>query len=130
MKILDKWKQKARLLRLETLAIYLACKHPETPWHAKALAVALVALAVSPLDVIPDFIPVLGYLDDLVLIPLGVALVIRMIPPPVMTECRQKARQQVETKPGPGRAGAWAIIVFWLVCAGVSAWWAWRFFSG
>jgi len=85
------WKDKARRLRNEVYAVYLASKHPATPWYAKALVALVVAYALSPVDLIPDFIPVLGYLDDLVLVPAGIALAIRLIPPPVLEECRQKA---------------------------------------
>ncbi len=85
------WKDKARWLRTEVHAVYLASRHPAVPWYAKALIALVVAYALSPIDLIPDFIPVLGYLDDLILVPAGIALAIKMIPPPVMEECRRKA---------------------------------------
>jgi uncharacterized membrane protein YkvA (DUF1232 family) len=81
---IETWKQKARELRTETYALYLAVKDPRVPWYAKFSAVCVVAYALSPIDLIPDFIPVLGYVDDLILIPLGIALTIRMIPPDVL----------------------------------------------
>jgi uncharacterized membrane protein YkvA (DUF1232 family) len=96
------WKQRAREMRRDIHALYLAYRHPCTPWYAKALAAAVVAYAFSPIDLIPDFIPVLGYLDDLILVPAGIVLAIMLIPAPVMAECRRKAAQSSE---GPGRGG-------------------------
>jgi uncharacterized membrane protein YkvA (DUF1232 family) len=84
-------KQKTRLLKGEILALFLAVKHPATPWYAKALVALIVGYALSPIDLIPDFIPVLGYLDDFVLLPLGIALAIRLIPPFVLDDCRRQA---------------------------------------
>ena len=83
---------KARLLKTEVYAIYLAYKDPRIPWYARLLAFCVVGYALSPIDLIPDFIPILGYLDDLILIPLGIALVLKMIPKNVMDEYREKAR--------------------------------------
>ena len=85
------WKARALQLKAETYAIYLAYRDPRVPWHARLFAACVVGYAFSPIDLIPDFIPVLGYLDDLILIPLGITLALRMIPPEVMAECRQKA---------------------------------------
>ncbi len=90
------WKQKARDLEIQTYALYLAYRDPRVPWYAKGLIALIVAYAFSPIDLIPDFIPVLGYLDDLVIIPLGVFLAIRMIPVQVMEECRAKSNQRME----------------------------------
>jgi chromate transporter len=84
-------KDRARALKRETYALYLAVRDPRTPWYARAVAAAVVAYALSPLDLIPDFIPVIGYLDDLILVPLGIALALRLIPEPVMRECRERA---------------------------------------
>lgn len=117
MKILDSWKKRARELKLQTYAVYLAYKDPRVPWHARAFAACVVTYAFSPIDLIPDPIPVLGYLDDLVLIPLGVALALRMIPPEVMAECRQKAESAMrEGKPTSWKAAA-AIITVWVILA-------------
>jgi uncharacterized membrane protein YkvA (DUF1232 family) len=85
------WKQRARLLKRETYALYLAYRDPRVPWYAKVVAACVVAYAFSPIDLIPDPIPVLGYLDDLVLIPLGIALALKLIPAEVMAECRARA---------------------------------------
>ena len=89
--MMQRWKQQLKLLKQETYAIYIACKDPRVPWYARLLAAAVVAYAFSPIDLIPDVIPVIGYLDDLILVPLGIALVIKMIPPDVLVECREKA---------------------------------------
>ena len=81
----------AHRLKQDTLALYLVARHPQTPWLARFIIAGLAAYALSPIDLIPDFIPVVGYLDDLILLPLGIALAIRMIPPAVLTECRAAA---------------------------------------
>jgi uncharacterized membrane protein YkvA (DUF1232 family) len=108
------------------LALYLACRDPRVPWHAKALAAAVVAYALSPFDLVPDFIPVLGYLDDLILIPIGVLLVRRLVPGHVLDDCRQRA--QIMAEQPVSRAGAALVIGIWLLCAAVGAWliWPWR----
>src|SRR5437667_10885356 len=92
VRLLETWKRQARLLKLEAYALYLACRDPRVPWYAKAFAACVAGYAFSPIDIIPDPIPVLGYLDDLVLVPLGVLVVRRMIPKPVLDECRQRAK--------------------------------------
>ena len=84
--MMQRWKQQLKLLKQETYAIYIACKDPRVPWYARLLAAAVVAYAFSPIDLIPDVIPVIGYLDDLILVPWGIALVIKMIPPDVLVE--------------------------------------------
>jgi uncharacterized membrane protein YkvA (DUF1232 family) len=89
--LFTRWKQKARSLKREIYAIYLAYRDPRVPWHARIFAACVVGYAFSPIDLIPDPIPVLGYLDDLILIPIGIALAVKMIPPDVMRECREKA---------------------------------------
>ncbi|MBI5522899.1 MAG: DUF1232 domain-containing protein [Desulfarculus sp.] len=88
-------------------------KHPGTPWPAKVVAALVVAYALSPIDLIPDFVPVLGYLDDLILLPLGIALAIRLIPPTVLEDCRRQAREN-PPRLGLGLAGAVAIVALWL----------------
>ena len=117
---LEAWKRRARHLKSEVYAMYLAYKDPRVPWYARLLAACVVGYAFSPIDLIPDPIPVLGYLDDLILIPLGVALVLRMIPEPVMTECREKAR----TIMGAGKPTNWVaaaiIVIIWLLLAGTA----------
>jgi uncharacterized membrane protein YkvA (DUF1232 family) len=114
------WKARARQLQAETYALYLAYRDPRVPWYAKAVAVCIVGYALSPIDLIPDFIPVLGYLDDLVLIPLGIALTLRMIPPEVMAECRDRARAELADGKPVGRAAAAVIIAIWLGLAALA----------
>ena len=119
-------KQRARALKAETYVLYLAARHPGTPWYAKLLVAAIVAYALSPIDLIPDFVPVLGLLDDLLLIPLGIALAIRLVPPAVLAECR--ARAQERRKLVSRVAGA-VIVVIWLAVAGLGLWWAWSIWA-
>ena len=115
---LGEWKRWAERLKSETYALYLAYKDPRVPLHAKLFAALVVGYAFSPLDLIPDPIPVLGYLDDLILIPLGVALAVRMIPENVLSESRQEARKMVERDERPvSRAAAAVIVVLWLTLA-------------
>ena len=108
------WKTRARQLQAEVYALYLAYRDPRVPWYAKAVAVCVVGYALSPIDLIPDFIPVLGYLDDLLLIPLGVALVLRLMPPAVMVECRERARVELAMVQPVSRAAAAVIVLLWL----------------
>jgi uncharacterized membrane protein YkvA (DUF1232 family) len=108
------WKAKARKLKQEVYTLYLASKDRRAPWHARVLAVIVVAYAFSPIDLIPDPIPVLGYLDDLILIPLGIALVIKLIPNEVMQDCREKAALTMQAdKPKNWVAGG-IIILIWV----------------
>jgi len=117
MPLLTELKQRARRLKTEAFALYLAARHPGTPWYAKLLAAAIVAYAFSPIDLIPDFIPVLGYLDDLVLIPLGLALAIRLIPSPVLAECRAAAGAFASGDRPVSYAAAAFIVLVWLALA-------------
>ena len=112
---IETWKQKARELRTETYALYLAVKDPRVPWYAKFSAVCVVAYALSPIDLIPDFIPVLGYVDDLILIPLGIALTIKMIPPDVLAECKANAHLKVPQSKFLGWIGAILVLALWVV---------------
>ena len=109
------WKQQVRKLKKETLAIYLACKDSRVPWYARALAAVVVAYALSPIDLIPDIIPVIGYLDDLILVPLGIALVLRMIPPDVLAECREKAETAMTQTTPTSRIAAVVVVLLWLL---------------
>lgn len=123
--LLDHLKRRVEALKTETYALYLAARHPRTPWYAKAFVAAVVAYAVSPIDLIPDFIPVLGLLDDLVLIPLGVLLALRMIPPEVMAESRAAARDRA-LEPGAGRRAAIVVVAIWIVLAAFLGLWAYK----
>ena len=108
-------KERAHALKAETYALYLAVRDPRTPWYAKMLAGAVVAHTFSPIDLIPDFIPVLGYLDDLITIPVGIWLALRMIPPDVMAASREKANAALlEAKPTNWGAAV-VIVVIWLI---------------
>ena len=120
---LDGLRQRARALKAETYVLYLAARHPGTPWHAKLLVAGIVAYAFSPIDLIPDFIPVLGLLDDLVLIPLGIWLAIRLVPADVLAECRARAQERRKLV---SRAAGAVIVAIWLALAGLGLWWAWR----
>ena len=111
----------ARQLRREVHAIYLAGRRPDVPWYAKALAMAVAGYALSPVDLIPDFIPVLGLLDDLILVPLGIWLVLSLIPEAVMAECRALARE-AEQRPR-SQVAAMTIVAIWIMGA-VSLGWA------
>jgi len=115
------WKARARQLQAEVYALYLAYRDPRVPWYAKAVAACVVGYALSPIDLIPDFIPVLGYLDDLVLIPLGIALTLRMIPPAVMVECRARARSELADGKPVSRVAAAVIVTIWLGLAALAA---------
>ena len=121
MRALAAWKARARLIKGDVIALSLAVRHPRVPWYAKVVAACVVAYALSPIDLIPDFIPVLGYLDDLVLVPLGVALVIRLIPADVLAECRARAHRVSR------RARSWVaavvIVGIWLLLAGLLLRW-------
>ncbi|MDQ2099745.1 MAG: YkvA family protein [Tychonema bourrellyi B0820] len=107
-------KQLARKLKKETYAIYLASIDPRVPWYARMLAGVTVAYAFSPIDLIPDFIPILGYLDDLIIVPLGIWLVIKMIPPQILAECREKAATEIERGKPINRAAAVVIVAIWI----------------
>ena len=115
MNMLQSLKARARSLKRETHAMYLAVRDPRTPWYARLVAGAVLAYALSPIDLIPDFIPVIGYLDDLIVVPLGIALAMKLIPAPVMADCRTQALA-AEHLPF-SRAGAAFMIAVWLIAA-------------
>ncbi len=114
---LELWKQWVRRLKAELYAVYLAYRDPRVPWYARVFAACVVGYAFSPIDLIPDFIPVLGYLDDLLLVPLGITLAIKMIPPSVMAECRARAHDAVQQGKPTNWVAAGVIIVVWLFLA-------------
>jgi uncharacterized membrane protein YkvA (DUF1232 family) len=107
-------KQFARKLKKETYAIYLASQHPKVPWYARLLAAGVVAYAFSPIDLIPDMIPVLGALDDLLIVPVGIWLVLKMIPPEVFAECREKAEAATREGKPANWVAAGVIVAIWL----------------
>lgn len=121
-------KQRARHLKAETIALYLAARDPRTPWYAKLLVAGIVAYALSPVDLIPDFIPVLGYLDDLLLIPIGIALAIKLIPDHVLTECRAQANAGNQPGKSVSRIAGAVIVAIWMVLAALCIVWAYQAF--
>jgi uncharacterized membrane protein YkvA (DUF1232 family) len=124
-----RFKQRVQDLKAETYALYLAARHPDTPWYAKLLVVGIVAYAVSPIDLIPDFIPIIGFLDDLILIPIGIIIASRMIPPLVLAECRARA-QQITTNDQPvSRIAGLVVMVIWIGLAVLFIVWAYEAFS-
>jgi uncharacterized membrane protein YkvA (DUF1232 family) len=110
----------ARGLSRDGHAIYLASRDPRVPWYAQALAIAVAAYALSPIDLIPDFIPIVGYLDDLIILPLGIWLVISLIPEEVIAECRAKA--DAAGRRPVSRAGLVTIIVLWILATTTLGW--------
>jgi uncharacterized membrane protein YkvA (DUF1232 family) len=118
LKKLGEW---ARALKRETVALYYAARDPRTPWFAKLLAGLVVAYAVSPIDLIPDFVPVLGYLDDVIVLPLGIWLALRLIPESVMIEARRRA-DGVTERP-TSRTAAVVIVVIWILITAAAGLW-------
>ena len=113
-------KRRARALKSETYTLFLALQDPRVPLHAKMLAAVVVGYAFSPLDLIPDFVPVLGYLDDLILVPAGIALVLKMIPAEVMDECHARAAVQVCDGKSLSRVAGVIVVLIWLLLAALS----------
>jgi uncharacterized membrane protein YkvA (DUF1232 family) len=114
---LERW---ARKLKVEIYALYLAYRDPRVPWYARVFAALVVGYAFSPIDLIPDVIPVLGYLDDLLIVPLGIAIAIRMIPPSVLAECREEARN---AKDRPvNKVAAVVVVAIWIALAALAVW--------
>lgn len=118
---MQSFKQWAKKLKKETYAIYLASKDPRVPWYARLLAAAVVAYAFSPIDLIPDAIPIIGYLDDLIIVPAGLWLTLKMIPPEVIAECRKKA-EEAEEKP-TNWVVAVSIVALWILLGILAAIW-------
>jgi uncharacterized membrane protein YkvA (DUF1232 family) len=116
--VLETWKGWARSLKREVYAMYLAVRDPRVPWYAKVCAAGIVAYAFSPIDLIPDPIPVLGYLDDLIILPLAILAVRRMIPADVLAECRERAKE-ITAKP-TSRIGAAIIVTIWILLAALA----------
>ncbi len=121
------WTERARNLKLDVVAITLAVRDPRVPWYAKAVGACVVAYALSPIDLIPDFIPVIGYLDDLVLVPLGLLLMVRLIPADILAEHRAAAAAIAERP--VSHAGAVAVVVIWLLLSALIIYWACRSFG-
>jgi uncharacterized membrane protein YkvA (DUF1232 family) len=125
MSRLEVW---ARIVKRDAFALYLAARDRRTPWYAKALALCVAAYAFSPVDLIPDFVPVLGYVDDLFIVPLGILAAVKLIPPELMVEYRAAAMLAVEQP--VSRTAMAAIVIIWLLSIALAGWLAWRCFSG
>ena len=121
--MLQRIKEWARSIRRDVHALWLAARDPRTPWYAKAFALAIAAYALSPIDLIPDFIPILGYLDEVILLPLAIMLAVQLVPPDLMAEHRATATK-AEGKP-VSRAGAAVVVTVWLLAAVALIWWLW-----
>jgi uncharacterized membrane protein YkvA (DUF1232 family) len=128
--MLEQWKRWAKGLKVEVYALYLAYRDPRVPWYARLVAACVVAYAFSPIDLIPDPIPVLGYLDDLILIPLGVKLALSMIPPQVISESRVKAQEIMRQDKPVNRIAAVIIVALWLSLAALVIVWMMRAYKG
>ncbi|MEZ4620065.1 MAG: DUF1232 domain-containing protein [Caldilineaceae bacterium] len=121
---LKSWQEQARHLKRELYTLYLAYRDPRTPLYARLVAICVVGYAFSPIDLIPDFIPILGYLDDLLLLPLGIALAIRLIPPDVMHESRAKAQGLLDQRGPTNWIAAGLIVLLWLLLVALVGIWA------
>ncbi len=117
---LKRWRQRTRELTAETYALYLAYRHPKTPWYAKVFAALVVGYVFSPIDPIPDFIPVVGLLDEMVVVPIGVLIAAKMVPPAVLEECRERARAVAQGEKPVSRVAAVVVVVFWLLCVALA----------
>ncbi len=126
---LDAWKRRARQLSAQTYALYLAYRDPRTPWYAKVFAALVVGYVFSPIDPIPDWIPAVGLLDEMVMVPIGVLVAAKMIPPQVMEESREKAREVAEGEKPINRAAAVVVVAVWLLCAALAVFLAVRVFG-
>jgi uncharacterized membrane protein YkvA (DUF1232 family) len=121
------WIARLRMLKRESLVVWYAARDPRLPWHVRLLALAVAAYALSPIDLIPDFIPVLGYLDDLLLIPLGVALVVKLTPPEVLADARERAAHAAQRP--VSRVAAAVIVLLWIAAIAL-AWRGWQHWRG
>src|SRR3712207_6655189 len=125
---LEAWKRRARELSAQTYALYPAYRHPRTPWYAKVFAAVVVGYVFSPIDPIPDFIPRVGLLDEMVLVPIGVLIAAKMIPREVMEECQEKAREVAQGEKPVSRVAAVVVVAVWLLCVGLAVFLALRAF--
>ena len=128
MGFVDTTRAWARRIKRDAMTLWFARSHPDTPWYAKALGAFVLAYALSPIDLIPDFIPVLGYLDDALLLPALIWLTVRLLPPQVLADSRSRADAWLASAGARPRslAGAAAIVLLWTAALGLAAWWAWR----
>lgn len=119
--MIERLKHWARAVKRDLATLWLAARHPDVPWYAKAIAAATLAYALSPIDLIPDFVPVLGYLDDLVIVPLGILVAVRLIPDQTLSELRNQASQAGRLP--ASRAGLFVILLIWCLLAGALVAW-------
>lgn len=117
-------RQWARLMKRDAIALWIAARDPRTPRLAKITAAAVAAYALSPIDLIPDFVPVLGYLDDVILVPLGIVLMLRLIPDALIVEFRHRASEMAERP--TSRASLAIVVTIWAAFGGTLVWWIWR----
>lgn len=126
--MIDRWKRQAKLLKGLVYSLYFAYRDPRTPWYARAVAACVVGYAFSPIDLIPDPIPILGYLDDLILIPLGVALAVRLMPEAVWSDAQARSADFLRENRPVNWAVAAIIVALWIALAvggGVIVWGRW-----
>ena len=121
---LDSLKSRAKSLKHDTYALYFAYRDPRTPWYARVFAGLVAAYLLSPIDLIPDFIPILGYLDDVIIAPAGIALALKMIPSEVMADARQKAELELANGKPVNRVAAVVVVLIWIVVLFFLARWA------
>jgi uncharacterized membrane protein YkvA (DUF1232 family) len=124
----EAWKRRARQLSSQTYVLYLANRHPRTPWYAKVFAALVVGYVFSPIDPIPDFIPGVGLLDEMVVVPIGILIAAKMIPQDVLEECREKAREVAEGEKPVNRVAAVVVVAIWLLCVALAVFLALRLF--
>jgi uncharacterized membrane protein YkvA (DUF1232 family) len=125
---LGAWKRRARELSAQTYALYLAYRHPRTPWYAKVFAALIVGYVFSPIDPIPDFIPGVGLLDEMVVVPIGILIAAKIIPRDVFDECREKAREVAGGEKPVSRVAAVVVVAVWLLCVALAVFLALRVF--
>jgi uncharacterized membrane protein YkvA (DUF1232 family) len=124
--MLQRLRDRGRMLKRDLVAVWLASRDPRVPWYTRALAIAVAGYALSPIDLIPDFVPVLGYLDDAIVLPLGVLLMVRLIPREIMAEHRVSAARLADLP--RSRTASVIIAIIWLSLTVISAWFAYRYF--
>ena len=116
----EAWKRRARQLSAQTYALYLAYRHPRTPWYAKVFAALVIGYVFSTIDPIPDFIPGVGLLDEMVVVPIGILIAAKMIPRDILEECREKAREVAEGEKPVSRVAAVVVVAIWLLCGALA----------
>ncbi|MGI9047603.1 MAG: YkvA family protein [Burkholderiales bacterium] len=129
MRILKRWSARVASLKTSTYALYLAMRDPRVPRPAKLVITGIVAYALSPIDLIPDFIPVLGLLDELILLPIAISLAIKMIPDEIWDDCRARAGAAIDRDLPHSRSAFWVIIAIWLSVAALIAYFVWRWLA-